>query len=310
MHELDLAQLSVVFISYDEPEADENFARLAQAAPHAARVHGVTGFDAAHRRAGDLAQTPHVVTVDADNVIVEPDFFARRIAFAPQELTAVISFSARIAHNGLAYGNGGVKIWPRPLLQGLRTHEAAPDRGAAVDFAWRIPQIRALGMPSETRVTGSPLQAFRAGFREGMRLTMHRGVPLPTAFPELAPAEAVARGIGRRNLDRLRLWCSVGRDVENGDWAILGARTGCVMAVLDRAEMARVADFDWIEAWWRNDIAPTMEDTAARADRIARLGDRLRDELALLVADLSPEASAFARSIHRPPPRLGPLGPV
>ena len=310
MHELDLAQLSVVFISYDEPEADENFARLARVVPHAARVHGVTGFDAAHRRAGDLAQTPHVMTIDADNVIVEPEFFARRIAFAPQELTAVISFSARIAHNGLAYGNGGVKIWPRVLLQGLRTHEASRDRGAAVDFAWRIPQIRALGMPSETRVTGSPHQAFRAGFREGMRLTMHRGVPLRTAFPELAPAEAVARCIGRRTLDRRRFWCSVGRDVANGDWAILGARTGCAMAVLDRAEMARVADFAWIEGWWRDEIAPSLQDPAARDDRIARLGNRLREELGLLVTDLTPEASAFAKSIHRPPPRLGPLGPV
>ena len=29
-----------------------------------------------------------------------------------------------------------------------------------------------------------------------------------------------------KNLHRLAIWCSVGLDVEYGDWAVLGARMG------------------------------------------------------------------------------------
>lgn len=304
---LDLAALSVVFISYDEPEADANFALLQAAAPRARRVHGVRGFDAAHRRAGEIADTAHVLTVDGDNVLREPDLFARRLAFSAEELAGVVSFSARVVHNGLAYGNGGVKIWPLPLLRALRTHEAARDGGAAVDFCWRIPYVQALGAPTDTHVTAAPFQAFRAGLREGARLTMHRGATLGASFPGLPPAEALRR-LSRSNLERLRIWCSVGRDVENGDWAMLGARAGCALAALDGLDIDRIADFDWIARLWE-ETRPRCADAAARTAEIARLAARLDAELDLGVADLGPEASRFAKSIYRPPRRLGTLMP-
>ena len=41
----------IVFLSYDEPNADKNYADLLNKAPWAKRVHGVKGFDAAHKAA-------------------------------------------------------------------------------------------------------------------------------------------------------------------------------------------------------------------------------------------------------------------
>ena len=55
---LKLKDLPVVFLSYDEPNADENFQYLLDNHPNAEnvhRVHGVKGFDAAHKEAGRVA---------------------------------------------------------------------------------------------------------------------------------------------------------------------------------------------------------------------------------------------------------------
>ena len=222
----------------------------------------------------------------------------------------MISFAASLRHNGLAYGNGGIKIWPRHMLRTLRTHEASRDGALAVDFAWRIPYVQARGTPSETVVTGSPLQAFRAGLREGVRLIVHNGDTVVARHPDLPPAEALARHLPSAVLDRLRIWCSVGSDIENGDFAILGARMGCVMAALDGFDIARIADFDWIAQIWEDQVAPATASARAREAESIRLGIRMNNELGLAVEDLGAAASSQARSAYRAPARrLGMLSP-
>ena len=306
---LQLSELPVVFISYDEPNADRNFALLQAEVPGALRVHGVKGFDAAHRQAGTIAHAPHVITVDGDNRPIEPGFFQRRIELLPADLSAVISFSALLPHNGLVYGNGGVKIWPRPLLQTLRTHEAARNGGLNVDFAWRIPYVQARGVPSESVVTGSSYQAFRAGFREGVRLCMERGRLASENYPDMAPGEALRKHLPAPVLDRLRIWCSVGRDTENGAYAILGARMGCVMVMLDGFDAQNIADFDWLAHFWQTNVQPSIAGKGCIDAEIARYGDRIKTELGLLIDDLPAQASAFVKSFDRSSRRLGTLMP-
>ena len=38
----------IIFISYNEPQADENFSRLKARFPYAQRVQGITGIHQAH----------------------------------------------------------------------------------------------------------------------------------------------------------------------------------------------------------------------------------------------------------------------
>ena len=284
---LQLSELPVVFISYDEPNADRNFALLQAEVPGALRVHGVKGFDAAHRQAGTIAHAPHVVTVDGDNRPIEPGFFQRRIDLLPADLSAVISFSALLPHNGLVYGNGGVKIWPRPLLQTLRTHEAARTGGLTVDFAWRIPYVQA----------------------RGVRLCMERGRLASEHYPDMAPGEALRKHLPAPVLDRLRIWCSVGRDTENGAYAILGARMGCVMVMLDGFDAQNIADFDWLAHFWQTNVQPSIAGKGCIDAEIARYGDRIKTELGLLIDDLPAQASAFVKSFDRSSRRLGTLMP-
>lgn len=306
---LRLSELSVVFISYDEPNSDENFALLQNEVAGALRVHGVKGFDAAHRRAGKIAQSSYVITVDGDNRPLEPGFFKRRLKFTPTDLSAVISFNARLPHNGLIYGNGGVKIWPRSLLRTLRSHEAAHDRGLKVDFAWRIPYVQAHGTPSESVVTASPYQAFRAGFREGVRLCVERGMVALARYPDLTPGEALREHLPVQILERLKIWCSVGRDVENGEFAILGARMGCAMAMLDGFDAQKIADFNWIEGFWKDSVQPSIAQKGGVDAEIFRFGDRIQTELELDIDYLSVQASIFVKSFDWSSRRLGTLMP-
>ena len=296
---IDLAACDVVFLSFDEPNAEDNFERVRKDVPRCLRVHGVTGFDAAHRRAGEVAGTPHVVTIDADNVLLDPAFLSARFDIAPRDGARVFSFSARNGVNGLRYGNGGVKIWPRDTLRTLQTHENTTNTHAAVDFCWTVPYYQVNRLLSEVSITGSDYQAFRAGFREGVKLNLADGRIAYDVHPDLPRAEALRAHVGPRNLERLRVWCMVGADVLRGDWAIFGARLGCAKAALDGFPVARVADYGWIRRFWDREVAPTCSDDGTRAARSEELRERLNAALNLELDALDAPASAWFKSNYR-----------
>ena len=75
-----LAELDVVFISYDEDNYEENYADLCDKVPWAKHVHGVKGSDAAHKAAAELSETDRFISVDADNK-VDPSFFDMEMDF-------------------------------------------------------------------------------------------------------------------------------------------------------------------------------------------------------------------------------------
>ena len=49
MTNIKVLDCDIVFLSYDEPNAEKNYADLLTKVPYAKRVHGVEGSDAAHK---------------------------------------------------------------------------------------------------------------------------------------------------------------------------------------------------------------------------------------------------------------------
>jgi hypothetical protein len=119
---------------------------------------------------------------------------------------------------------------------------------------------------STTYPNGTPKQAWRAGFREGVKMCLDRG-----AKPTLAEFE---KAVNNRNYDHLCIWQSVGQDVENGVWAIYGARLGTYMTMLEDWPYKRVQDFAELEKLWESvkDNDPVEHNATLETALTKRLG--------------------------------------
>lgn len=202
---------TTVFLSYDEPNCEDNYKHLLTLCPSAKRVHGVQGSDNAHKEVAKLSETENVIVVDGDNK-VKSYFYNTTIELAQNVdiSTSVLSFSGYNTVNGNCYGNGGIKVWPTKLLQDMRTHENGDKN--SVDF--NLSNYLELNMiGSDVEINGSPFQAWKAGLRESVKLSLDKNMDW-------------------RNYDRLWRWMHVGNDVVNGIWAIYGARFGYYQMML------------------------------------------------------------------------------
>ena len=237
-------ELDIVFLSYDEPNADQHYADLCNKVPWAKRVHGVKGSDAAHKAAAELSETDWVITVDADN-IVDNRFF--NLGFDPDNKDIqVYSWLARNRINGLLYGNGGLKIWRKDFILNMKSHEASDNDRAQVDFCWEDGYKQFAECYSETVITGSPFQAWRAGFREGVKMTLLDGVRIP--------ADEIKERIWWHNLHRLKVWSTVGAHEENGLYAVYGARLGQWMTNCTQWNYVDVRDFEILKNIYNENV--------------------------------------------------------
>lgn len=246
-----IKDLDIIYLSYDEPNCEENWADLQRLWPQAQRVHGVKGSDAAHKECAKLARTDRFITVDGDNKVSQK-FFYREFEFDDNWdiSNSVLSFPAQNVVNGLIYGNGGIKAWPKHVVMNMRTHEAAIDHKSnqGVDFCWALDYVLMPGFWSQVHMNSTPAQAWRAGFREGVKLSLVDGVKFDGS------AVVWKSKIAKSNFDRLCMWLQTGLDVENGFYAILGARMGLHRTMLTDWDSSQVQDFDHLDYIYQNEV--------------------------------------------------------
>ena len=191
----------VVFVSYDEPEADENYRRLLTFRPQARRLHGVEGIYNAYQAAADLAAAPYFFMIDGDNWVIDdfvlPPLDMRYDAYV---------WRARNAVNGLQGFGGGIKLISTAAI---RTMDHT-----AVDFFVSMGgrRIGVYQVATETRFNATPFLAWRAAFRECAKL-------------------ASAVGGHNRAAEQLEVWQTLGGRKQNGIACILGARMGAAFGV-------------------------------------------------------------------------------
>lgn len=236
---ISLKQQDVIFISYREPNADENWKHLKSYVPKAKRVHGVKGFDAAHKEAASLSSTPRFITVDGDNWI-NPKFFTQNINFDEEFFKSyVFSWSSKNSVNGLVYGNGGIKSWDVDLVKNMKTHENSEDSKNITDFLWEVKYLQVNDCWSNTVINKSSEQAFRAGLREGVKLTLNQGKILDVRF--------FKDDIHRKNQHRLQIYYNIGSDVAFGYSAMMGARLGTYWTYFKEWDFSVIQDYDLLD---------------------------------------------------------------
>jgi hypothetical protein len=106
--------LDVIFISYNEPNAEHNWNRVLEKAPHAQRVDGVEGIFEAHKEAARIARTDMFYVVDGDAFLFKKFEFDFQPGIFDRDCVYIWSAKNPIAD--LTYGYGGVKLIPRDKL--------------------------------------------------------------------------------------------------------------------------------------------------------------------------------------------------
>jgi hypothetical protein len=286
MKRIDVADLDVVYLSYDEPQKEEFWVKTKNMVPWAVRVDGVKGSDAAHKAAAAASTTERFILIDGDN-LPDPEFFNQTLELPTEQWEqAVFRWRARNYVNGLMYGNGGVSSWTRTFVNSMKTHENTDGRTETqVEFCFDPLYWAMHDCYSTTYPNGDAFHAWRAGFREGVKMCLDRG-----ARPSL---EDFKQRVQQRNLDHLTIWHNIGTDVEYGEWAIAGARQGTYMTMLTNWDYQHVQNFDALADLWL-----TVKDSEPRM-LSNRLSVELGTQLNLPVSIFEAEQSRFFKQHYR-----------
>lgn len=277
-----------VFLSYDEPNAEILYADLLNLIPWTKRVHGVKGFDTAHRECAKVSDTHFFITVDGDNQIY-PDFLNQEIEISDDQNDHAWTWAGRNNVNGLVYGNGGLKLWSKDYVNTMNSHENSEEDNKSVEFCWSDKYHEVLGCYSTSIINGSSKQAWRSGFREGVKMCLDRG--------RRVRVDEFFQKVWYGNINRLCIWASVGQDIDNGIWSIYGTRLGCYKTMFTDWDYSVISNYDEMEILWNE-----LKSNDPFSESI-KLGKILKTRLGLDIANLDSDTSSFFKRVYMNPPR-------
>ena len=211
--------LDVIFISYKEPNADENWNRVLEKAPWAKRVHGVEGIFNAHKAAAKLAKTDMFFVVDGDAWLVDnwqfdfqPGIFDRDCAYVWSSINPV---------NNLTYQNGGVKLFSKSILMRQKVWTTLDM------FTGIMPKIKAEETIScVTTFNVNEFSTWRSAFRECVKLYI------------------------TNQMSRMSDWLNSDVEKPFGEFAVLGAWSGSQYAKENKdnqTALLKINDYQWLK---------------------------------------------------------------
>lgn len=221
----ELKLYDIIFISYNEPNADENFNKLKSKFSRAKRIHGVKGIHQAHIAAATLATTPMFWVVDGDAVV--EDNFKFNLLLPKHDNDIVHVWLSRNPINDLRYGYGGVKLLPRNLTKSMDVNQI--DMTMSISKKFKVVQE----VSNITAFNTDPFNTWKSAFRECVKLA----------------SRSVDSRYQEETEDRLNAWCVLGIDRPYGEHAIAGAIAGKQFGIdniANPAELARINNFDWL----------------------------------------------------------------
>jgi len=212
----------VIFISYGELNANDNYAKLLTQVPYAKRVDGIKGIHAAHKAAAKISSTKMFWVLDGDAQVL--DTFKFKHAIYRWDFDSVYVWRSKNPINGLEYGYGGAKLLPRK--QTLAVEESAVDMTTSLSLKFNA-------MDEVSNITAFNTDAFstwRSAFRECAKLS----------------SGIINRDISSENQHRLDTWCTINNGAAFGEWAIIGANEGKAYGEEHASDLYKINDFEWL----------------------------------------------------------------
>jgi hypothetical protein len=216
----------IIFISYNEINADVNFASLKERFPMAQRVDGVKGIHQAHIAAARQAFTRMFWVVDGDAQIVDTFNFDYEVD--KYSLDCVHVWRSQNPINNLIYGYGGVKLLPRLMTANMDI--SRPDMTTSISSKFKAVKV----LSNITAFNTDEYSAWRSGFRECAKLS----------------SKIIDRQKDSETDERLETWCTVGAGRPFGEYAIAGAIAGRSYGESHRGDieaLRKINDFEWLK---------------------------------------------------------------
>ena len=215
----------IVFISYQESNADENYALLKARFPMAKRVHGVKGIHQAHIKAAKKCFTKMFWVVDADAQVLDTFNFDYEVP--EHQLDHVHVWRSQNPINNLVYGYGGIKLFPRKLTINMDLSKADMTTSISPYF------IAVEEVANITAFNTDEFSTWRSAFRECCKLA----------------SKTIDRQKNEETENRLYVWQTVGEDRPFGKYALAGAAAGTDYGRSSQSNLEalkRINDFDWL----------------------------------------------------------------
>lgn len=216
----------IVFISYNEPNADENSEKLKSRFPLAIRVHGVKGIHNAHIEAAKKVETEMFWVVDADAEIVDGFNFDYQVPKWQQD--AVHVWRSKNPVNELVYGYGGVKLLPTQMT--IDMNKSKPDMTTSISSKFKAVEE----ISNITAFNTDSFNSWKSAFRECAKLA----------------SRIIDRQNNNETEERLDIWCNEGTNKPFGVDVINGAKAGRIFGEENRdnlKELAKINDFEWLK---------------------------------------------------------------
>jgi hypothetical protein len=220
----------VIFISYDEPDADANWAMVQSLCPRAQRIHGISGMEKALEAAADASTTPWFYAVFAKTRL-EPAFdflFAPDLMQQPKNYI----FNCRNSVNQLEYGHMGVVLYN---CNGIKQLNQTGNFGLDYTMSFPNESIPLLSCHGDFATT--PYHTWRTAFRECAKLAYFES--------QLSTVEGQYR---------LNIWQTQAQG-ENAEWCLKGAADGVDFFKSTNGNVSVLKQsfkWDWLQEYFVN----------------------------------------------------------
>lgn len=150
----------VFFLSYDEENADRAWQGFQARVKRSKRISGIEGIMAAHAEASNRSRTPHFFVVDCDCSVIDYTVFDYIIPEWDRDYVHL--WNSRNPLNGLEYGWGGIKLFPKGIFG-----DTMP-----LDMTTSYPLKIMDKVASVSMFNMSEFETWRSAFREAVKLSV------------------------------------------------------------------------------------------------------------------------------------------
>jgi len=216
----------IVFISYEESNADENYINVWKQFPRIKRIHGVKGIHQAHIEAAKICTTDMFYVIDGDAQILKEYNFDYQVPRWQRDQVFVWHSSNPIT--GATYGYGGVKLLPR--VQTLNVDTTSADMTTSISSKFNVvPQVSNI-----TAFNTDPFSTWKSAFRECVKLA----------------SKSIQGQLDSETEERLEAWQHPIPDALYRHEAKRGAEEGRAYGekyAQSPQDLRRINDFDWLQ---------------------------------------------------------------